>query len=67
MALVEKVLEEAQVMLERRVVAVEELTAALAPSEELTPAGVVAAGAAGCRTTGGWWRQSRRRLQVATG
>ena len=47
MALVEKELEEARVVLERRVVAVEELMAALAPAEEPAPAGVVAAGAAG--------------------
>lgn len=39
MALLEKELEEARVVLERRVVAVEELTAALAPAEQSAPAG----------------------------
>ncbi|WP_377267561.1 hypothetical protein [Peterkaempfera sp. SMS 1(5)a] len=43
MALLEKELEEARVVLERRVVAVEELTAALAPAEEPASAGAAAA------------------------
>lgn len=47
MALVEKELEEARVVLERRVVAVEELTAALAPAEEPAPAVPAAAGRVG--------------------
>lgn len=47
MALLEKELEEARVVLERRVVAVEELTAALAPAEGPVPAGAAVAGTAG--------------------